>query len=117
MQAELRFLHSKPTCFIILGKPGAGKTALAKRLAQTWRCQLVHATDLILHHVEMQTELGVRMQEILQRGGALPEEMVTRMIEEKINSPEVAHHGKITLPSSEIDTICDPISQIELLAD
>ncbi len=77
-----------------MGKPGVGKTALAKRLAQTWRCQLIHATDLIIQHMEMQTEQGQRMQEILRRGGALPEEMVARMIEEKINSPEVAHHGK-----------------------
>ena len=47
-----------------------------------------------MHHIEFQTETGVKMQEILQRGGAVPEEMVARMIEDKINSPEVAHHGK-----------------------
>ena len=42
LQAETRFLLSKPTCFIIIGKPGAGKTALARRLSQEWKCILVN---------------------------------------------------------------------------
>ena len=78
----------------MLGKPGSGKTTLAKRLALTWRCELVHATDLILQHIDLQTETGKRLQDILLRGGAIPEEMTARLIEEKINSPEVTHHGE-----------------------
>ncbi len=42
IQAELRFLLSKPSCFIVIGKPGAGKTVLARRLAQEWKCELVN---------------------------------------------------------------------------
>ena len=41
-EAELRFLLSKPTCFLMLGKPGAGKTTLARRLAQEWKCEIVN---------------------------------------------------------------------------
>jgi adenylate kinase family enzyme len=52
------------------------------------------ATDLILQNMEQQTEMGVRCMEILTRGEAVPEEMVFEMINEKINSPEVAHNGK-----------------------
>lgn len=46
LQTEIRFLHSKPTCFIIIGKPGSGKTALARRLALEWKCQLVNGKSL-----------------------------------------------------------------------
>ena len=42
LQAEMRALFSKPTCFIILGKPGAGKTTLARKLAIEWKCQLLN---------------------------------------------------------------------------
>ena len=41
----------------------------------------------------MQTEVGLKVQEILLRGESVPEEMAAKMIEDKINSPEVIHHG------------------------
>lgn len=43
----------------------------------------------------MMTETGNKCQEILVRGEAIPEDMVIRMIEEKIHSPEVVHHGML----------------------
>ena len=89
-------MHSKPTCFILLGKPGVGKTTLAKRLAQDWKCEIVSAYDTILENIEMHTEIGSKAQEILLRGEAVPEDMAAKMIEDKINSPEVTHHGKIS---------------------
>lgn len=52
------------------------------------------ATDVILRNVELQTEMGVRCAQILYRGEAIPEEMVFKMIGDKINSPECAHYGK-----------------------
>jgi adenylate/nucleoside-diphosphate kinase len=53
------------------------------------------ATDLINQHILLMTETGVKCQEILVRGEAIPEDMVIRMIEDKIHSPEVTHHGMI----------------------
>ena len=43
----------------------------------------------------MQSDMGKKIQELLLRGEAIPEDMVITMIENKINSPEVAHHGRI----------------------
>ena len=40
-QTELKFLLSNPTCFVVLGKPGAGKTAVARKISQNWHCELV----------------------------------------------------------------------------
>lgn len=45
----------------------------------------------------MDSETGKKCAEILNRGEAISEDMVLKMIEEKVNSPEVAHHGKLII--------------------
>ena len=52
------------------------------------------AYDTIMENIECHTEMGAKAVEILLRGEAVSEEMAAKMVEDKINSPEVAHHGK-----------------------
>ncbi|RNA14891.1 adenylate kinase 9-like [Brachionus plicatilis] len=94
-EAEQRFLTSKPTCFLVVGKPGSGKSTIAKKLAAEWKAELVNPTDLILTSIKNNTDLGKKAQDILLKGEAIPESIVAHMIDEKINSPEVAHHGYV----------------------
>ena len=47
-----------------------------------------------MQNMEMQTEVGQHCVEILTRGEAVPEDLVFKIIQEKIDSPEVAHHGR-----------------------
>ncbi|XP_059153856.1 adenylate kinase 9-like isoform X2 [Physella acuta] len=94
-EAESRFLYSKPPCFIIVGKPGCGKTTLARKLATEWSCQLINSTDLIQENMDLQTEIGTKCKEILLAGQAVSDEMVLKMVVDKVNSPEVAHHGYV----------------------
>lgn len=94
-EAERRFLNSKPTCFIIIGKPGSGKTTLARKLARVWKCELVNGSEIINQGIELQTELGGNVQDILLRGETIPEEVCAKILLDKISSPEVAHHGYI----------------------
>ncbi|KAF6022986.1 hypothetical protein EB796_018705 [Bugula neritina] len=114
---ELKFLLSNPTCFLVLGKPGSGKTAIARKISQNWHCELVNPTELVLQNMEMGTDIGNKCREMLHRGEAVPEEMVAKMIEDKINSPEVAHHGYVLdgLPSLNEDymTIKDQLEHIK----
>lgn len=44
---------------------------------------------MILQNIEMETEMGKKAKDMLFRGEAVPEEMVAKMLEDKINSPEV----------------------------
>ena len=57
----------------------------------------ISATELLQQAVEMQTEFGLKCQEILVKGESVPEEMIIKMIEDKVNSAEVAHHGKFCI--------------------
>ncbi len=48
---------------------------------------------MIAEAAQSQTEMGKNIQEMLLRGEAVSEELAAKLIEEKINSPEVLHHG------------------------
>lgn len=43
--------------------------------------------------MKKQTDLGIKAKALLLKGEAVPDSMVAQMINDKVNSPEVAHHG------------------------
>ncbi|NWW00081.1 KAD9 kinase, partial [Machaerirhynchus nigripectus] len=94
-EAERSFLLSKPTCLIVFGKPGSGKKTLARKLAQRWNCIFVEASEVIQTNIQQETEYGLKCHELLCQGQSIPEELVTEMILQKIESPEVAHFGYV----------------------
>ncbi|NXR74879.1 KAD9 kinase, partial [Pycnonotus jocosus] len=94
-EAERSFLLSKPTCLIVFGKPGSGKKTLAKKLAERWNCIFIEASEVIQTDIQQGTEYGLKCQELLCQGQSIPEELVTEMILQKIESPEVAHFGYV----------------------
>ncbi|NXO30773.1 KAD9 kinase, partial [Cisticola juncidis] len=94
-EAERSFLLSKPTCIIVFGKPGSGKKTLARKLAQRWNSIFIEASEVIQTNIQQGTEYGLKCQELLCQGQSIPEELVTEMILQGIESPEVAHFGYI----------------------
>lgn len=112
-QADKKYLESKPTCFLLLGRPGVGKTLLARKLASDWHSELINGNhfllsssksqylssvaDLIMTNVKQKTEIGVHARDLLVRGEAVPDQMVAKMLDVKMRSPEVAHHGLFRL--------------------
>ncbi|XP_072711744.1 adenylate kinase 9 [Ciconia boyciana] len=118
-EAEKSFLLSKPTCFIILGKPGSGKKTLARKLAQIWKCIFIEALEVIQMNIHEETEYGLKCQELLFKGQSISEELVTEMILKKIESPEVAHFGYVLsgFPSlsEEYMTVSQQIEKIKNL--
>ncbi|KAM5256541.1 LOW QUALITY PROTEIN: adenylate kinase 9 [Ctenodactylus gundi] len=115
-EAEQNFLLSKPLCFVVLGKPGIGKTTLARKLAQAWRCICVEALTVLEEEVAAGTESGAMLQSMLLSGQSVPEELVTRLMLDTLSSPEVAHFGYIIteIPSVSQDTMTT-LQQIELI--
>ncbi|NWZ75317.1 KAD9 kinase, partial [Poecile atricapillus] len=94
-EAERSFLLSKPTCLIVFGKPGSGKKTLARKLAQRLNCIFIEASEVIETNVQQGTVYGLKCQELLCQGQSIPENLVTEMILQKIESPEAAHFGYV----------------------
>ncbi|XP_051954117.1 adenylate kinase 9 [Xyrauchen texanus] len=99
--AEKDIMFSKATCFIIIGKPGVGKSTLARKLAMSWNCVLIDDTDLLNSHINNGTEQGIQLFNILAEGKTVPEEMVVKLIVDRLNSSDVEHYGYVLacLPS------------------
>ncbi|KFV64263.1 Adenylate kinase 9, partial [Dryobates pubescens] len=118
-EAEKSFLLSKPTCLLILGKPGSGKKTLARKLAQMWKFIYIEASEVIQMNIREETEYGLKCQELLFKGQSVSEELVTEMILKRIESPEVAHFGYVLsgFPSlsEEYMTVSQQIEKIKNL--
>ncbi|XP_074541277.1 adenylate kinase 9 [Halichoeres trimaculatus] len=115
-EAERKSLLAKPTCFIIIGKPGTGKSTLAKKLAESWKCILIDDTDLLNTHINNKTEEGTEVLKILCEGKTVPEDLVLQMILARLNSPDVDHYGYVLscLPFMSEESLKIP-EQIELI--
>ena len=69
---------------ILLGPPGAGKGTQSKRLAK--RTGLLHIStgDLLRENVSLGSELGQQAKGYMDKGALVPDELVIKMIAERI---------------------------------
>jgi len=76
---------------ILLGAPGAGKGTQAKVLEE--HTGLVHAAsgDLFRAALRQGTELGMLAKSYMDRGALVPDEVVIKMIIERISRPDCAN--------------------------
>ena len=73
---------------ILLGPPGAGKGTQAERLRGDFDLPYFATGDILRAAVKGGTELGRQAEEYMDRGDLVPDELVSRVIGERIDSPE-----------------------------
>ncbi len=94
---------------ILLGPPGAGKGTQARMLSEMAGIPQIASGDLLRAAVREKTELGRKVEGILERGDLVPDEIVVKLIEERLDAPD-ARHGFI------LDGFPRSLPQAELLA-
>jgi adenylate kinase len=75
---------------ILLGPPGAGKGTQAKLLAQAYAIPHVSTGDMFRDHKARGTEIGKRVQAIMDSGGLVTDDITNAMVEERLSRPDVA---------------------------
>jgi adenylate kinase len=75
---------------ILLGAPGAGKGTQAKVLEEHTGLVHVASGDLFRAALRQGTELGMLAKSYMDRGALVPDEVVIRMIIERISRPDCA---------------------------
>lgn len=75
-------------CLILFGPPGSGKGTQAKLLRQSLGVAHISTGDMLRERVASGDELGRQVSSIMQSGALVPDEMVNRMVEDRIAQPD-----------------------------
>jgi adenylate kinase len=94
---------------VLLGPPGAGKGTQAERLVDDFDLPYYATGNILREAVEEETELGREAKEYMDRGDLVPDELICRVIEERLDSGE-ADDGFL------LDGFPRTIGQAEMLA-
>lgn len=95
---------------VLLGPPGAGKGTQARMLGERIHSPQIASGDLLRAAVRDKTPLGVTAKGYMERGALVPDELVLKLIEERLDQPD-AKSGFI------LDGFPRSVPQAEALAD
>ncbi len=74
---------------ILLGPPGAGKGTQAKRLAEKLNLAHISTGDILRQNVKDKTLLGKEAKDFMDSGLLVPDELVAKMLMQRLNQPDV----------------------------
>lgn len=77
--------HSKHKVVIFLGPPGAGKGTQAERLAKEQQLVQISTGNILRDHVQRKTELGQKVQPLLDAGQLVPDEILIELIRDHLS--------------------------------
>ena len=75
---------------VLVGPPGAGKGTQAKTLSRELGVPHISTGDLFRAHISEQTDLGKEVQEYLDSGELVPDEVTNEMVRVRLSQPDAA---------------------------
>lgn len=75
---------------VLFGPPGAGKGTQAQRIAAAYGIPHISTGDMLRQAVATATPLGRQVEEILERGHLVPDDLIGAVIAERIAQPDAA---------------------------
>src|SRR5438552_7619235 len=73
---------------VLLGPPGAGKGTQAVRLQERFGVPIIATGEIFREHVRNGTELGREAKSYMEAGELVPDEVVVRMVLERLSQPD-----------------------------
>jgi adenylate kinase len=76
---------------VFLGPPGAGKGTYAKRLVEKYNIPHISTGDIFREAIAKGTELGKKVQDIVNSGNLVPDELTNALVEDRLKQPDCAN--------------------------
>ena len=73
---------------IFLGPPGAGKGTMASKVKEAMGIPHISTGELFRDNVSRETELGLQVKSILDRGDLVPDDLTVAMVNERLSRPD-----------------------------
>lgn len=88
-------LNKRPANIILFGYPGAGRATQAAKLASDYQLTIVSTGELLQEEVREKGQLAPKIEPFLQKGLLVPDELVIRLIEKKLQLTDGAGRGYV----------------------
>ena len=83
---------------LIFGPQGAGKGTQAARISEEYGIPHVSTGDMLRSAITAGTELGRRVQSIVERGDLVPDDLMVELIRERLAVPDAAAGVVLEVP-------------------
>jgi adenylate kinase len=76
------------TRLLIVGPPGAGKGTQAAIIAETFGIPAISTGDIFRANIKDETELGLKIQEIVSSGGYVPDSLTNEIVRDRLQQAD-----------------------------
>ncbi|MDR1688217.1 MAG: adenylate kinase [Clostridiales bacterium] len=76
---------------VLLGPIGVGKGTQAQRLRVKLNIPHISTGDMLREHLKNNTEIGVKVKEIMESGALVPDEIVVEIVKQRVSEPDAAN--------------------------
>ena len=73
---------------VFLGPPGAGKGTIAAAAKEYYGIPHISTGDLFRNNIKNETELGLKVKDILASGGLVPDSVTIEMVRNRLKEPD-----------------------------
>jgi adenylate kinase len=72
--------------FILFGPPGSGKGTQSVKIAEKYNLAHISTGDIFRRNIREKTELGLKVQGIIEKGELVPDELLIEILEDAMDS-------------------------------
>lgn len=84
------FSNNMSARLLIVGPPGAGKGTQASQIAERFGIPAISTGDIFRANIKGQTDLGQRVQAIIEAGELVPDELTNEIVEDRLKQDDAS---------------------------